>query len=75
VADKNSYTHITQALRHRTFTKISPAYLVTEVVQHFGNTTHAGTADADEVHTAYPPHTLRLCHGCRVQCLIHADTS
>ena len=43
------------------FSQIGSLHLIAEIQQHFGNATHPGTADADEVNTIDSAHSIN--HG------------
>src|SRR5690606_41411608 len=49
VTDLDTHAHITQTRHHRRFAQIGTADIITLVGQHFGNTTHAGTTDANKM--------------------------
>ena len=55
---EDSRTECPQPIRDGTRLQIGAAYDIAEIQQHLGNTGHAGTADADEVHVTGSAHAL-----------------
>src|SRR5690606_24130410 len=56
MANVHPHTQFTQACYHRRLTQVGTAHLITLVAQHFGNTTHADTTDADKMDTPDAAH-------------------
>ena len=51
VAGKHAHAQIAQMLGHGALALIRARHLETQIVQHFGNAAHAGTADTDKMDT------------------------
>ena len=68
VANKYLCTEGFQALGHGRRLEIGTGHFITQVEQHFGDTAHAGTTDADEVDAANAAHAadFRTCSGGRL---------
>ena len=68
VANKYLRAEGFQALGHSRGFQIGAGHFITQVEQHFGDTAHAGTTDADEVDTANAAHAadFRTCSGGRL---------
>ena len=77
----NGGAKLRQLLGHRIRRQVGAADLVTFVSQHFGNTAHTGTADADKVNVPNATHfghygtqfcQLLCIHSLAINFLVHA---
>ena len=71
VADLHFHAHGPKPVCYRAFLDVGTGHVVALVLQYFGNTAHAGTADADKVDMANSAHFRHLVHQRRIVCISH----